>query len=42
MYNQLIVQEDQQNIRLACEIAEANPADDIMYRWNYHAGIIRK
>lgn len=41
MYNPLIVQEDQQNIRLSCVIAEANPVDTIMYQWNYPAGTIR-
>lgn len=41
MYNPLIVQEGQQNIRLSCMIFEANPVNDLMYQWNYPGGTIK-
>ncbi|XP_052074677.1 B-cell receptor CD22-like [Mytilus californianus] len=41
MYSPFIVHEDQQNIRLSCVVAKANPKDAIMYQWTYPAGIVR-
>ncbi|CAC5419488.1 unnamed protein product [Mytilus coruscus] len=41
MYSPFIVQEDQQNIRLSCVVARANPKDAIMYQWTYPAGTVR-
>ncbi|CAC5419490.1 unnamed protein product [Mytilus coruscus] len=40
-YSPFIVQEDQQNIRLSCVVATANPKDAIMYQWTYPAGTVR-
>lgn len=41
MYSPLIVQEDQQNIKLSCVVASANPNDAIQYQWTYPAGTVR-
>lgn len=40
MYSPLIVQEDQQNIKLSCVVARANPNDDILFQWTYPAGTV--
>lgn len=41
MYSPLIVQEDQQNIKLSCVVARAYPNDAILYQWTYPAGTVR-